>query len=367
MNKLLQSRKELDEEMKKIKTNSESSSVNNQSLKTEDSKNKIEILPVKVNKFGINIEKDEAKDTPKNNSSLAIGERIKELEDKKTKLQREIAEKEKTIRQKILKCIFNNYKEISGELGDDIFLNSVTDDKKLTVEKIKELIQVYSIEQLRKDYANQLEKETSIFDKHNQQLDQAENENESIKKSLLEVNPYEYDKFIASLYHFQPQDSFFKNNPNVRQNAFDNLGLKGIGKYDEVKELQRMLEKYNLNNNRGNQPSNKGVTYNNPGRIYGQYGSDNTQDGVSYNFGSDNNQKNEKDKLIQHLENSNELGDFTNLTYNHKERANEINKGLFSNFSNSIWVNIQEVQEAYQRAQIGSSEFEKAQIQIPPK
>jgi predicted GTPase len=50
------------------------------------------------------------------------------LQDKKSRLQREISEKETAIRQKVLKHIFNNYQNISQELGSGIFLSSVTGD-----------------------------------------------------------------------------------------------------------------------------------------------------------------------------------------------------------------------------------------------
>src|SRR6185437_2488736 len=42
---------------------------------------------------------------------------IAELQNKKERLKKEIAEKEKIIHQKVLKHIFNNYQEISQELG----------------------------------------------------------------------------------------------------------------------------------------------------------------------------------------------------------------------------------------------------------
>jgi lipopolysaccharide export LptBFGC system permease protein LptF len=55
-------------------------------------------------------------------------ELIAQLQDKKEQLLKEIAEKEKIIRQKVLKHIFNNYEAINKELGGDIFLNSVAGD-----------------------------------------------------------------------------------------------------------------------------------------------------------------------------------------------------------------------------------------------
>ncbi|CAJ0761339.1 15541_t:CDS:2 [Entrophospora sp. SA101] len=95
---------------------------------------------------------------------IGIGERITQLEEKKEKLKKEIQEKEKIIRQKVLKHIFNNYYEINNILGGDFFISSIIgddndwrdineefvdkavilkwlsrDDKKLTVEKIQEL------------------------------------------------------------------------------------------------------------------------------------------------------------------------------------------------------------------------------------
>ncbi|KLL03730.1 MAG: hypothetical protein MRERV_34c002 [Mycoplasmataceae bacterium RV_VA103A] len=227
------------------------------------------------------------------------------------------------------------------------------------------------------------------------------------------INPYGHDKFIASLYHFQPQDSFFQANPNVRQKAFDDLNLKGVGKYDgknwsirpighdltdkewniihiklkdgqwgwnehgiliinkktkqayftsysnsqqqEVKELQSkgILGKYNLNE--------KDVQIINPEINPWKGGYDLSYSTSYLTFFIE--------QLISNLENSNELGDFTNPTYNHKKRASDLHGQFWTNsmnrwnyyqslvkgtenYKNTINPNqVQEVQEAYQQAQ----------------
>lgn len=228
MDKLLQSRKELEEEMEKLKA-SQSSSISIQPSKV----NELENISETDKKTESVDEKESVKheqESKTEDDNLAVGEKVKELEDKRAKLKKEIAEKEKSIRQKVLKHIFNNYKEISGELGGDILMESVVgehnwgnispefkdkelvlewlnekfdyeqvqkwavalgkdfnpnndvgfciwlrDDEKLTVEKIQELDYPRNIEQLKKEYLGQLEKEVEIFDKHSKQLSQGEN------------------------------------------------------------------------------------------------------------------------------------------------------------------------------------------------
>ncbi|RHZ35876.1 SH3 domain-containing protein [endosymbiont GvMRE of Glomus versiforme] len=154
---------------------------------------------------------------------IGINEIIAQLQDRKAKLRKEIEEKEKTIRQKVLKHIFNNYQAISKELGGDIFLNSVAGDnnwteinkefnnkelivkwlsqgfdyqqtqkwsialgddfspqidagfcawlrdvKQLMVDKVKRRsYPCNNVGQLRKEYLQQLEKETEILDRYN--------------------------------------------------------------------------------------------------------------------------------------------------------------------------------------------------------
>ncbi|CAG8462996.1 39496_t:CDS:10 [Gigaspora margarita] len=95
---------------------------------------------------------------------------IAQLQDKKEKLQKEIAEKEKKIRQKVLKHIFNNYQEIKQEIGGNIFLDSVTDARQLTVEGIKRASYPQNVGRLRKEYLQELRKETEILSRHNLQL-----------------------------------------------------------------------------------------------------------------------------------------------------------------------------------------------------
>ncbi|RHZ35884.1 GTPase [endosymbiont GvMRE of Glomus versiforme] len=192
------------------------------------------------------IKGNEPKNTPsepiaeKDNSIaiISINESIAQLQNTKARLEKEIQEKEKTIRQKVLKHIFNNYEGISKELGGDIFLSSVAgehnwqeihpefanketvlkwlkegfdyeqtkkwttalndfnpqidadfcawlrDIKELTAEGIKRTSYLQNIERLRSEYVNYLQKETKILDEHSKQLNKRENK-EFIKDYLL--------------------------------------------------------------------------------------------------------------------------------------------------------------------------------------
>jgi len=121
MDKLLQSRKELEEEMQKLKTASVKSSTNSPLLKATGIKKQ----SAGGSKSTAEVSSEITELTTEGHAiAIAIG-KIKELEDKKAKLRKEIAEKEKNIRQKVLKHIFNNIDNISNELGGDIFLESV--------------------------------------------------------------------------------------------------------------------------------------------------------------------------------------------------------------------------------------------------
>jgi len=59
---------------------------------------------------------------------IEIELKIKKLEDKKSRLKKEIEENEKIIRRKVLKHIFNNYDEIIKEKGGNVFVNNITED-----------------------------------------------------------------------------------------------------------------------------------------------------------------------------------------------------------------------------------------------
>lgn len=220
-------------------------------------------------------------------------------------------------------------------------------------------------------------------------------------KQIKEINPYKYDKFIASLYHFNPQDSYFQANIAVKQKAFDDLNLKGIGKYNgenwsirpaghdltdkgwniihiKLKEGQSGWNEHGIliintkdkqahftSYSSGQQSSelnliNKGVL--------DRYGL--VRENIQIISPNINPSKGGHDlsystsyvtffieKLIDNLENSNELGDFTNLNYKHKERANELHKGLFSNFTNSIWVNSMNRWKYYQSLVQGTEDY----------
>ncbi|MCE8167817.1 MAG: 50S ribosome-binding GTPase [Candidatus Moeniiplasma glomeromycotorum] len=122
----LKKKEELEEELKKIKANTVVST-NIQPTKTQYGEDKMEKVLDVDNEVESRVESAIEK-KQEVNDSLAIGERIKELEDKKTRLKREITEKERIIRQKVLKHIFNNYDGVSNEMGGGIFLASVTED-----------------------------------------------------------------------------------------------------------------------------------------------------------------------------------------------------------------------------------------------
>jgi len=124
----IEKKNELEEELRKSKA-SKSSSADNQFIKTQGSKN----VSKESNKVESTIEKEkeppeiEQEPTTVENNNLAIG-KIKELEDKKTRLKKEIEEKERIIRQKVLKHILNNYDGINNELGGNFFLDNITED-----------------------------------------------------------------------------------------------------------------------------------------------------------------------------------------------------------------------------------------------
>jgi len=122
MNKLLCSRRELEVEMQKLKTGS--GSANDKFSNIFKESDKIEPVTRKEQEFSV-----EQLELPIKFDNLSIG-KVKELEDKKARLKKEITDKEKVIRQKVLKHIFNNISDISNELGGDIFLESVVGEHK---------------------------------------------------------------------------------------------------------------------------------------------------------------------------------------------------------------------------------------------
>ena len=188
---------------------------------------------------------------------------IAHLQDKKERLKKEIAEKEKIIHQKVLKHIFNNYEAINKELGGDIFLNSVAgehpwpeihpafankelvvkwlsqgfdyeqiqkwvialgdefkpeidadfcawlrDAKKLTIDKVKRRSHpCASIEQLRQEYAVYLEKEIGMLDEHKCQLE---------KRDWKEIHP---DFAKESFYYEKTYQRCWEENNLTYQNA----------------------------------------------------------------------------------------------------------------------------------------------------
>ncbi|CAI2187248.1 8620_t:CDS:1 [Funneliformis geosporum] len=118
--------KELDEEMKKLSSKISQSSVALQTSSGQSSSIDIPILKDSQTE----LELGEERQAKVEEKVLIIEKKehdqiIAELQDKKARLKKEIAEKEKIIHQKVLKHIFNNYEAINKELGGNIFLNSV--------------------------------------------------------------------------------------------------------------------------------------------------------------------------------------------------------------------------------------------------
>ena len=117
----MKKKEELAAELAKLAINN-SNSVNYQSITAiTNSKNaspKSEIV----------ITENKEPSSPTKTDNLAIGERIIHLETKRKQLEQEIQAKEKVIRQKVLKHIFNNYEGINKELGGDTLLTSVIGD-----------------------------------------------------------------------------------------------------------------------------------------------------------------------------------------------------------------------------------------------
>src|SRR6185312_3298208 len=121
----LEKKEELEAELKKLRDSKEDS-IYNQFSKTEEDENKSENISLESARNESLLELVEDSQTIDNN--LVIGEKIAQLEDKKDRLRKEIAEKERVIRQKVLKHIFNDIENISNELGGDVFLTSVIGD-----------------------------------------------------------------------------------------------------------------------------------------------------------------------------------------------------------------------------------------------
>jgi GTP-binding protein EngB required for normal cell division len=122
MDKLLESRRELEAELAKLATNN-SSLVDHQLAGVASSENKLTNISNKSET--VVTKNNERKPITDAEDKLAIGEKITRLENVREKLEKEIAEKEKVIRQKVLKHIFDNYGAINNEIGGDIFLGSV--------------------------------------------------------------------------------------------------------------------------------------------------------------------------------------------------------------------------------------------------
>ena len=122
----LEKKKELEEEIKRL--NSGSGQI---SIAPQTSLSQVGNVNTPDNQAELSSEKERQDETRTNIMIIEKKEyekMIAELQSKKERLKKEIAEKEKIIHQKVLKHIFNNYQEISQELGGDIFLSSVAGD-----------------------------------------------------------------------------------------------------------------------------------------------------------------------------------------------------------------------------------------------
>ena len=142
--------------------------------------------------------------------------------------------------------------------GDDGFCAWLKDNKQLSVEKLEELNKTFSIEQLRKEYADWLEKELEILVQHNQKINQEEinqltsspltdDSQEALEKvKELELKNQELQEKLNEL---QAKDnSYQKLREKIEQEEKEleelkNSYLTKSGNYDKEK-LKKSLEKF---------------------------------------------------------------------------------------------------------------------------
>jgi GTPase SAR1 family protein len=295
----MESKLKLEEELRKLKNNEQSSTIN-QPLKFEESKNKLENISEEISKDESSIEKEKKsiednQEITTRNDNLAIG-KIKELENKKARLKKEILEKEKIIRQKVLKHIFNNYKEISSELGGDILMESVVDEHKwenispefkdkelvlkwlneefdyeqiekwaialgdnfkpkedagfcawlrdnrgLVAEKVKELDYPRDIEELRKQYAQQLEKETEMLDKHKKIIEIPDKHKKDNMKNQ-EITTRNDNLAIGKIKELENPDKHKKD--NMKNVLIKRKGYTQLEQEKEKSQAQKWLDEH---------------------------------------------------------------------------------------------------------------------------
>ena len=154
LEKVMKEKKDLETKLQDLANKSQSSTPLN-SPPLEDKGKAREILPIDLT---------ETEQISYQEPIKGVSERryltshTRKLESDKERLEKEIAEKQKMIRQKVLKHILNNAENITEQLGGDMFLESITDDgqdwtilhSKFTLEsKIKWLQKDFNYQQVQ--------------------------------------------------------------------------------------------------------------------------------------------------------------------------------------------------------------------------
>ncbi|CAG8626067.1 7916_t:CDS:2, partial [Ambispora leptoticha] len=224
--------------------------INSQEIETKEYENEFDRVSVENSKISQEVEKE--KQTSNNQSviiksgirieekitisksdvaiSMNIEEIIEKLENKKTRLIKEIQEKKEVIRQKVLKHIFNNYESITEVQGGD--------NEQITVGKALDNFIDFGIEQLKKKYCGRLEEEINIFDRHNKRLEKEKNSQEKVinrLKKLEEVIKEELgDEYFAQLTLEEYSDEF-----EDKDHQIENLKRKVEHSEEKIKQFQK--------------------------------------------------------------------------------------------------------------------------------
>ncbi|CAG8493854.1 12947_t:CDS:10 [Cetraspora pellucida] len=174
--------------------------ISDKNCKIEDNENKFEKTLVEESRIETKLAVSEKKEQVDINQNIefeennVINDRFEEiiiLGDKRDELKKEIEEKEKNIRQKVLKHIFNNYEGITSELGGTKVLGNnfktacvhfcawLQNDKKLTVQEVEKLSRG-DFEELMEAYADQSKEVIDIY------ISQKENQDAISDSQVLE-------------------------------------------------------------------------------------------------------------------------------------------------------------------------------------
>lgn len=127
----MEKKKELEEELRKLSFK-ETKPVDAQTPEIRNNESRSENVLSQSSK--VELIKEEKQEAETSGDNIGIIDKkehdkiIAELQDKKERLKKQIQNKEKAIRQKVLEHIFNNYSEISKESGGETFLSSVKGD-----------------------------------------------------------------------------------------------------------------------------------------------------------------------------------------------------------------------------------------------